>query len=147
MKRFKFRLDSVLRIRRIEEERSKARLMEANAAARRTALVVEQRLHAYLTAPRPEALMTLEEFEKARFLLEASATSVESARLGHREALDAVDQCRVEWLEAKQRVSAIERLEERKRDEHMIDLRRAEDRLIDDLVVARHRIRKQGAAR
>ncbi|MDZ4825618.1 MAG: flagellar FliJ family protein [Actinomycetota bacterium] len=115
--------------------------------ARHTATAVENRLAAYLTEPRPEALMTLAEFEKARFMLEAAATSVEAARLSHREALDVVDQCRVEWLEAKQRVSALERLEVRKREEHMIDLRRAEDRLIDDLVVARHRLRHQGVTR
>ena len=147
MKKFRFRLDPVLRVRRIEEERAKIRLMEANAVARHTASVVETRLHAYLTAPRPETLMTLQGFDKARFLLEAAATSVESARVAHREALDAVDNCRVAWLETKQKVGAVERLEERKREEHMIDLRRAEDRLIDDLVVARHRIRNQGEAR
>lgn len=147
MKKFRFRLDPVLRVRRIEEERAKIRLMEANAVARHTASVVESRLHAYLTAPRPDAVMTLEEFDRARFLLEAAATSVESARVAHRDALDVVDQCRVDWLERKQQVGAVERLEERKRDEHMIDIRRAEDRLIDDLVVARHRIRNQGVAR
>jgi len=147
LKKFRFRLDSVLRVRNIEEERARGRLMEANAVARHTATAVENRLAAYLTEPRPEALMTLAEFEKARFMLEAAATSVEAARLSHREALDVVDQCRVEWLEAKQRVSALERLEVRKREEHMIDLRRAEDRLIDDLVVARHRLRHQGVTR
>lgn len=143
MKKFRFRLDAVLRVRRLEEEQCRLRLMQAHAHARATAATVEARLHAYLTAARPEALMSFEEFERARFELEAAATSVESARLAHREALDAVDARRQDWIEAKQRVSALERLEARKRDEHTIDLRRGEDRLIDDLVVARHRLRQQ----
>jgi flagellar export protein FliJ len=141
LKKFKFRLASVQKVRQLEEERARIRLMEANAEARETAARVEARLHAYDTSPRPGGPMSYEAFEHDRFKLEALATAVESARIAHREALDVVDLRRVEWLEAKQRVSALEKLEARRRDEHAIDLRRAEDRLIDDLVVARHRLR------
>lgn len=141
MKKFKFRLESVQRVRGLQEEQARYRLMEAHAAARESASRVEARLHAYITMPRPSDPMSHAEFERERFNLEAAATGVEGARVAHREALDVVDARRVEWLEAKQRVSALERLEARRRDEHEIDLRRAEDRLIDDLVVARHRLR------
>ncbi|HEX5096334.1 MAG TPA: hypothetical protein VFX21_09980 [Acidimicrobiia bacterium] len=141
MKKFKFRLASVQKVRQLEEERARIRLMEANAEARETAARVEARLHAYVSNPRPGEPMSYEAFESERFKLEALATAVESARIAHREALDIVDMRRVEWLEAKQRVAALERLEVRRREEHAIDLRRAEDRLIDDLVVARHRLR------
>jgi flagellar export protein FliJ len=141
LKKFKFRLESVQKVRQLEEERARMRLMEANAEARETAARVEARLHAYVSSPRPDQPLSREAFEHERFKLEALATAVESARIAHREALDVVDVRRVEWLEAKQRVSALEKLEARRREEHAIDLRRAEDRLIDDLVVARHRLR------
>ncbi|GIU85810.1 MAG: hypothetical protein KatS3mg009_0325 [Acidimicrobiia bacterium] len=148
MKKFRFRLDSVKRVRGIQEEQARQRLTEANARARRTAALVEARLHAYLSTPRPTEPMSFADFERARFELEAAATALEAARIAHREALDEVDRRRVEWLEAKQRCSALERLEDRRREEHRIDLRRAEDRLVDDLVVARHRLRtNQGALR
>lgn len=146
MKKFRFRLESVKRVRRIQEEQARQRLMEAHAQARETVARVDARLHAYLTMPRPTDPMSLADFERARFELEAAATALESARIAHREALDEVDRRRAEWLEAKQRCSALDRLEDRRRQQHQIDLRRAEDRLIDDLVVARHRLRnRQGA--
>jgi flagellar export protein FliJ len=141
LKKFKFRLESVQKVRRLQEEQARVRLMEANLEARQSAALVESRLHAYLASPRPSAPMNYEAFEQERFKLEALATAVEAARIAHREALDVVDGRRVEWLEAKQRLSALDRLEERRKEEHAIDLRRAEDRLIDDLVVARHRLR------
>jgi flagellar biosynthesis chaperone FliJ len=137
----------VLRVRRLQEEQARWRLMQANRAARDTAERVDAALHSYVTAERPIALMSHADFTRSQFRLRQAALAVEQARAAHREALDRVDAARVEWMEAKQRVAALERLESRRRDEHVIDMRRAEDRLIDDLVVARHRVRTgQGVA-
>ncbi|MGQ0825062.1 MAG: hypothetical protein ACT4OX_08565 [Actinomycetota bacterium] len=141
MKKFKFRLDNVQRVRQVQEDQARFALMQANRAAHETAARVDARLHAYLAMPRVIEPMTHTDFERMRFELEAAATAVEAARIEHREALDVIDERHVEWLAAKQRVSALERLENRRRAEHAIDLRRGEDRLIDDLVVARHRLR------
>ena len=60
------------------------------------------------------------------------------ARRAHRDALALVEVRRQEWMAARQRVEALERLETRRRAEHALEVQRAEDRLVDDLVVARH---------
>ena len=70
--------------------------------------------------------------------LDNAAGAITVARGEYRQALAVVEERRAEWAEARRRVAALERLEERRRDEHAIEVRRAEDRLVDDLVVARH---------
>ena len=66
------------------------------------------------------------------------ARAINVARAEYGRALEVVDVRRGEWTAARQRVAALERLEARRRDEYAIESRRAEDRLVDDLVVARH---------
>jgi flagellar protein FliJ len=144
MKRFRFRLEQVLRVRRIEEDRAKVALLEANRAAHDAAVAVEERLAEYATRSFPSGPHSYAEFERTLFLLDAAAGAVDLARINHRAALDVVAQRRAEWLATRQRVDALERLESRRRDEYAVELRRAEDLLVDDLVVARHA--RKGAA-
>ena len=73
-----------------------------------------------------------------QFRLDNAAGAITVARAEYRHALELVEARRAEWTAARQRVAALERLEARRRDEHAIEARRAEDRLVDDLVVARH---------
>ena len=70
--------------------------------------------------------------------LDNAAGAITVARGTYVDALGVVDERRADWAAARQRVAALERLEARRRDEHTIEARRAEDRLVDDLVVARH---------
>jgi flagellar FliJ protein len=138
MKQFRFRLEQVLRVRRIQEDRERAALMVANRNAREAAQRVEDRLVDYGARPRPSGPQTIDEFERSLFLLDTAAGAVTVARTEHRSALEVVDERRTAWSAARMRVHALERLEERRRAEHEIEMRRAEDRLVDDLVVARH---------
>ncbi len=138
MKRFRFRLEQVLRVRRIQEDRERAALLAANRAAHEAAMRVEASLAEYRTRSFPEGAQTYEAFERALFMLDTAASAVELSRRAHRDALAVVEQRRAEWIEARRRVQALERLEERRRAEHELENRRAEDRLVDDLVVARH---------
>jgi flagellar protein FliJ len=142
VKRFRFRLEQVLRVRRIQEDQARAALLVANRAAHDAAARVEERLHEYGTRSFPEGPQAYQDFERALFMLDAAAGAVEFARLQHRDALAVVDERRVDWTDAHRRVSALERLEVRRREEHAIETRRDEDRLVDDLVVARHRLVK-----
>ena len=138
MKRFRFRLEQVLRVRRIQEDRARAALLAANRAAHDAAVRVEASLAEYRTRSFPEGVQPYAEFERALFLLDTAASAVELSRRAHRDALAVVDERRAEWIDARRRVQALERLEERRRAEHELENRRAEDRLVDDLVVARH---------
>ncbi len=138
MKQFQFRLAQVMRVRRIQEDREKAALMVANRAAHLAAVRVEQNLEEYATRARPVGPQSMADFERTLFMLDAAAGSVTMARFAHRDALMVVDEQRATWTAAHRKVSALERLEDRRRAEYELEMRRAEDRLVDDLVVARH---------
>jgi len=138
VKRFRFRLEQVLRVRRIQEDRARAELLAANRAAHDAAVRVEACISEYRTRSFPEGVQPYADYERALFFLDTAASAVELARRAHRDALAVVDERRNEWMDAHRRVHALERLEERRRAEHEIENRRAEDRLVDDLVVARH---------
>ena len=138
MKKFKFRLAQVMRVREVQEDRARAELLGANRAAHEAAVRVETRLGEYASRSLPDGAISHEEFERALFLLDSAAGAVDVARADHLTALDVVDERREEWAAARRRVAALERLEERRRAEHAIEVQRAEDQLVDDLVVARH---------
>ena len=138
MKRFRFRLEQVLRVRRLQEDIARGALMHANLQARQAADVVNARVEDYTTAARPGGAQSYDTFNQMQSRLDNAAGAITIARAGYQQALVVVDERRAEWAAARQRVAALERLEERRRDEHAIEVRRAEDRLDDDLVVARH---------
>jgi flagellar export protein FliJ len=71
-------------------------------------------------------------------MLDSAAGAVELARIAHRESLGVVDDRRGNWAATRRRVAALERLEDRRREEHALQARRDEDRLVDDIVVARY---------
>ena len=138
MKRFRFRLEQVLHVRHVQEDMAKAELMGANRAAHGAAVRVEDRLADYRTRSLPAGAVPHADFEKALFLLDTAAGAVDVARVAQRDALVVVDERRSDWIAARRRVAALEQLESRRRAEHEIVMRRAEDKLVDDLVVARH---------
>ena len=137
MKRYQFRLDTVLRVRRIEEERQ----LVALAAARRAAIAAERAaadcLAHYRSLPTPGARTATGAFVANRGRLDLAAGSVRQADVVHLRAVDAAEDQRERWTEAAQKVSSLERLDERGRDEHDVQVRRDEDRTVDDLVTGR----------
>jgi flagellar FliJ protein len=138
LKRFRFRLEQVLRVRRLQEDMARAALQMAHRQARTAADAVNARIEEYSAAARPDGAQTYDNFNRMQSHLDNAAGSITVARGVYVDALGAVDERRAEWAAARQRVAALERLETRRRDEHAIEVRRAEDRLVDDLVVARH---------
>lgn len=138
MKRFRFRLDQVLHVRRVQEDQARFALLAANRDAQLAAQRVDQRLADHAGRRMPSGPQTYADFERAVFLLDSSAGAVTVARASHREALTVVDTRREHWTAARMRVAALERLEARRRAEHAVEMQRAEDQLVDDLVVARH---------
>jgi len=117
---------------------ARAALLHAHRGAKSAADSVNARIAEYAAAARPSGAQTYEAFNRMQFDLDNAAGAIAVARAEYRHALAVVDQQRAEWAAARQRVAALERLEERRREEHAIETRRAEDRLVDDLVVARH---------
>lgn len=138
MKRFRFRLEQVLRIRRLQEDMARGALMQAHRDARAAADRVNTRVADYGDATRPHGEQPLAVFNRLHFELDTAAGAITFARAEYQHALRVVEDRRADWAAAHQRVAALERLETRRREEHAIETRRADDRLVDDLVVARH---------
>jgi len=138
LKRFRFRLEQVLRVRRLQEDMARAELMHAHRQARAAADRVNARIADYTAAPRPYGEQPLPDFNLVQFHLDNAAAAITVARGSYQHALGVVEDRRADWAAARQRVAALERLEARRRDEYAIEARRADDRLVDDLVVARH---------
>jgi len=138
LKRFHFRLAQVLRVRRLQEEIARGALMLANREAQTAADAVNARVAAYADAARPAGAQSYDTFNRTQAHLDNAAAAITVARAEYRSRLEVVETRRAEWAGARQRVAALERLEERRRAEHAVEVRRAEDRLVDDLVVARH---------
>ena len=139
MKRFRFRLDQVLHVRRVQEDRARSELLTANRDAHLAAARVEERLADY-AAPehpaRPAVVRRLRTGGVPARLRRRRRRRRPARRTATRSTV--VEARRVDWTDARRKVAALERLEERRRAEHAIEVQRAEDQLVDDLVVARH---------
>lgn len=141
MKKFQFRLDSVLRVRRVQEDLARAELLRANHDLALATGALADRNESYAHTPRPGGVQSNELFHRTWFRLDSAARAVIAAEAARRAREQEAELRREELAAASRRVSALERLEERARDEYAVELRRAEDRLVDDLVVSRHRAR------
>jgi flagellar biosynthesis chaperone FliJ len=137
LKRFRFRLAQVQRVRELQEDQARAALLTAHRRAHDAATQVDASLAEYARRSFPPGPLSNDQFERSLFLLDTAAGMVGVARAAHSDALATVEIHREEWTAARRRVAVLERLEERRRAEHELDARRAEDRLTDDLVIAR----------
>lgn len=137
MKRFAFRLESVLRVRRIQEDQARARLLAANREVQLAVAAVAERQRRYDTLDRPHGTLSRDVVERAWFSLDAAAGAVQFAFGAQIEAETRAAMAREAWTEARRRTQTIERLRERAHEEWLVEVRRDENRAVDDLVVAR----------
>ena len=137
MKRYRFRLDPVLRVRRSEQDAARAAVLAAQAVVATELEHLARRDAAYAhgtSASGPRSA--------AEFLYEqAHAGALAAALLEQRRQVELAEQCargaRTAWTAAAARVTALERLDEHQRAEHTVRAQREEELIVDDLVVAR----------
>jgi flagellar biosynthesis chaperone FliJ len=137
VKKYTFRLETVLKVRRIEEDRAKGALAFANADARRAADEVAVREAAYAALPEGPTAFTTSAFLADRWRRSTSADAVLYGLQREREALTVVAERRTDWSAAAGKVSALERLDSRRREEHALDTAREEAIVVDELVTGR----------
>jgi flagellar FliJ protein len=137
VKRYRFRLETVLRVRRVQEDVARGDLARANAAVAAAAADVEaarERLAGMASEPVPANPV---EWQARRALLLGRAAEI-TARQTDLQAADTERAGRQRALaEARTRVRALERLDERRRAEHAVEMGRDDSRTLDDLVTAR----------
>jgi flagellar protein FliJ len=138
VKRYAFRLQKVLEVRRSEQDRAQAAVLAASVRAGAEAAALADRDRAYA-----ERLCASVPTGAAEFLYEQE----HRAALGHAvleqrgrllEAQHEVEAARAVWTAAAARVGALERLDERSRAEHSARALREDELIVDDLVVSRH---------
>jgi len=145
MKKFRFRLEKVQRVRRIQEELARAELQAANRAVAEAERVKMERFDRYQARDDLFGESSLDGFMTARTLKEAAAYSVLDGVAKTEETRGVALERRDDWIGARSRVDALERLESRRRDEHSAEWIREQQELVDEIVVTRHghRIRRR----
>lgn len=133
MKRYKFRLEAVRRVRRTQEEMAKAVLAQANTEVREAEAVVEARMADYQRSLDNPAGSTAQSLMAARHMASLSWQSVLAARAQVEVAQAKADECKASYMEAAQRVKALDRLDERRREEYRIEYDREVQADMDDL--------------
>ncbi len=138
MKRFRFRLDTVLRVRRLEQQQAEGHLFDAGrrlVEAEQQLGVLEQRLLVSGRAPRPTAAAALQaDWALRQGHVDAVAQQRRQVVLAEQER----ESARLRWVVQAAKVGALERLEARHRVLHDAQVRHAEAVLLDELVTSRH---------
>jgi len=137
MKRYRNRLQRVLDVRRIQEERARAALQQANNAERLAREVAQTKRDRYREHQPMVGPVSLISHNVDRSLYELRALAVLEADERIAEAQAQVQHRLSQWAQAAQKVEALERLDGRRRVEHAMEAERAEARELDDMVTGR----------
>jgi len=137
VRRYSFRLESVLRVRRAQEELARQELARVNrrlreATGRRDTEEERYRDVASVTSARDHLALAA---ERARG--ERAAHALDLARRAADDTAVAAAVRHAAWRETAQRVAALERLDNRRREEHSREAQQAEVAETDDFVAAR----------
>ncbi len=137
MKRYRFNLESVLRVRRVQEDRARQDLAQSNRmlVSARWALADASRHYSEVTVP--AGLMDQWTFRFGQLKSDLAAAEVERRHRMLVEAAVTAATQHARWTEAAKMVAALERLEERRRDEWRAEALRGEAAAVDDVVTSR----------
>jgi flagellar export protein FliJ len=147
MKKYAFRLETVRRVRRAQETVAKADLARANNEVSDAIAAVESRIAQYEEhlATRPEGaasqsgttIVRVDAFMRRRYFNELAGNAVVAARSSLAAAQLEADVARGAWSEKAKQVKALDRLDERRREEHVLAYNREVDAEVDDIVTGR----------
>ncbi len=137
-KRSSFRLQTVLRVRRAQEETARAELARENRQVQAATTGRDHAAQRYREVPVSSGAVAASVFQREAATADLAAATLLDAhvRLSLAEAQAAV--ALRQWREAAQRVEALERLELRRLEEVRTEEARQESASVDDLVTARY---------
>lgn len=141
MKRYRFRLEQVQRVRRVQEDLTAVALVAARRAEAATILAVQERRAALAARARPSGVIPATGLQADQTVWSAGLAALDAADAERLRAADAVAVERDRWLLASRRVRALELLDERRREEHRIAADREDAKRVDDLVAGRRALR------
>lgn len=139
MKRYSFRMEQVLRVRRLQEDVARAGVAIARSAERDAEIVLASSNEYYMSLETPAEAADATSFLGQRDRGALRATGVRLAEGQLSTATEATAAAIEDWHATHQRVEALERLDDRRREEYDVELRRYEDATVDEIVVSRAR--------
>ena len=137
MKRYRFRLETVLRVRLQQQDAAQAAVAAATSRVVAEGESLAARDRAYAAGTGPHAPVGAADFVVGQQHRAALGRAVLEQRSRVQGAQVGVQQARATWTAAATRVGALERLDERSRAEHTARALREEEMVVDDLVVSR----------
>ncbi|GMA38266.1 hypothetical protein [Mobilicoccus caccae] len=133
MAKFTTPYDTLLRVRRIEEDKAKAEMASASHAQRAAQATLESREAAYPDLVRPpDAETALRDFRRHQESAEAAAASVTQARQANESAYEQLESARTLLQEAAMRTQGLERLVDRAREERFREMLDADQRAAEE---------------
>ena len=141
MKKFRFRLETVQRVRQIQHDVARGELLTANHHLAVAARAFAQREQRATDIDVPTTVMTSETFARHRFSVDSAFNAMQWAANDRDAANTIVAQRREEWITTHTALRAVERLHDRARDEYRSDVRKESDRLADEITTTRFRER------
>ena len=142
MKKFKFRLQRVLEYRHTltkDKERELAiKNRELREAEEGVTFLIEAQDNAELAG---EGVMSIAELALRGEYLDALQQSLIQQRLMVLQAVDAVDAAREAYREKAIEEETLETLKDKKKDEHKETARKEDRKVMNDMVVQRHRFK------
>ena len=137
MRKYRFQLEPVLRVRTVQEDLARAALAQANHRVVNADALLAARASRYSSMAMASGMRSTTEFLSNRFVHEMAARSVRDAEAARRQAEEEAAERREAWSQAAKEVSVLERLDERRRAEHALESARQADAEVDDIVVSR----------
>ena len=137
MRRYRFRLEPVLRVRRQEQDAARAAVLAATALTGAEADALAERDQAYAAGTAAHETRSAADFVWVQEHRAALGRAVLEQRRRLQEAEVRLAAARTGWTAAAARVGALERLDDRQRTEHAARALKEEALVVDDLVVSR----------
>mgnify|MGYP001593936635 CR=1 FL=1 len=137
MKRYRFRLAQVQRVRTVQEGLAAADLAAARVAEALAVANAKARAEAIAARVRPDGRTAGHALALARLVWDAELRALADVDERVRTTADTTSAARAAWTHARSRVRALELLDDRQRADHTIAADRDEAARVDDLVVGR----------
>lgn len=139
MKKYAFRLETVRRVRRVQEDQAKGELLRKNAAVQLANKTVTEKNAEYETAVQftPAHVTGIDHFMRRRYLNELAGLALVAAKSSLAAAESEAEIARATYTDAAKRVRALDRLDEKAKEAHAEEVEHAAVVETDDVVSGR----------
>lgn len=139
MKKYSFRAEKVLRVRRIQEDAARAEVAGAQRAESETIAMLGASLDRYTALATVSQAQTAAAFLGWQDRVSHRRDAVVQATYHRQTAAATTAEALESWRAAHSKVEGLERLDERRRDDYDIEVRHDEDAQVDEVVTGRAR--------